>query len=50
MWQALHNGLCSLPAPIIAALLAPFARSIMLTSIVILRHGDARQVPMAMGQ
>jgi hypothetical protein len=50
MWQAWHHGLCALPAPIIAALLASFARSIMPTPSVILRHGDARQGPKAIGQ
>ena len=50
MWQALHNGLCALPEPIIAALLAPFARSIMPIPIIILRQGEERQGPKAVGQ
>lgn len=41
MWQAWHNSLCALPAPILAALLASFARSILPTSPIILKHSDA---------
>ena len=41
MWQAVHNSLCALPEPIIAALLAPCARSILPTSPIILKPSDA---------
>ena len=41
MWQAVHNGLCALLAPIIVALLAPFARSRMSIPRLILRPSQA---------